>query len=80
MTTVTVDKFVSGKHDATFSFPVFFLGMASFLLPQSALNALRDQGIDVPGMLLAGKQGVPYAASVNLVEHGVCKTVVVSVR
>lgn len=80
MTSVTVEKIVNGRHEATFSFPAFFLGMASFMLPQAALHALCEKGMDVRGMVLAGKRGIPYTASVNLVEQGVSKTVIVSVR
>lgn len=79
MAKVMVEKFVGDQREARFSFPASFLGLASALLPQSALNALGNKGIDVPGMLLAGKLGVPYTASVNVVEKGISKTVVVSV-
>lgn len=79
MTKVMVEKFVDGQHDTRFSFPASLLSVASALLPQAALSALANKGLDVPGMLLARKQGVAYTASVNVVEKGIRKTVVVSV-
>lgn len=79
MAKVMVEKFVGGKHEATFSFPASILSVASALLPQAALSSLADKGVDVPSILLARKQRIPYTASVNVVEKGVSKTVVVSV-
>ena len=79
MKKVKIEKFISGKQEESFSFPAFFLGLANILLPQLALNALRDKGIDISGMLLAKKLGTQYTATLNVVEKGIAKTVVVSV-
>ncbi len=78
MAKVMVEKFVDGKRETQFSFPASFLGVASALLPRSALQALAQKGIDVPQMLSARKQGMPYTTTVNVVEKGIPKTVVIS--
>ncbi|QEI08734.1 hypothetical protein FXN63_24970 [Pigmentiphaga aceris] len=79
MATVTVEKFVGGKQETQFCFPAVFLGMARVMLPRAALTALAEKGMDVAGMLSAMRSGRQYTTSVNLVEKGVSKTVVVSV-
>lgn len=79
MTKVMVEKLVDGKHDTTFSFPAFLLKAASILLPQSALNALGEKGMNVADMLAARRRGIAYSTSMDVVEKGVRKTVVVSV-
>ena len=80
MAKVTIEKSVDGKPETRFSFPACFLSLAKTLLPPSAISALSDKDINIPAMLLARQQGVPYSASLDVVEKGVRKTVVVSLH
>lgn len=78
MAKVTIEKSVDGKRETAFSFPACFLCIASSVLPQAALDALREKGLDVAQMLAASKRGTAYKVSVNVVEKGIRKTVVIS--
>ncbi len=80
MAKVTIEKSVDGKHESAFSFPGFFVCIAGSVLPQAALNALREKGLDVEEMLAARKRGTAYKVTLNVVEKGIRKTVVVSLN
>ena len=78
MLKVKIEKFIDGKHETSFSVPTFILGMARTLLPESALSSLADNGINVRKIMEAKHKRIPYTASVDVCEHGINKTVVVS--
>lgn len=78
MAQVKIDKFIDGKHETSFSVPAFVLGMFKTFLPESALNSLANSGINVREILEAKQKRIPYTASIDVCEHGINKTVVVS--
>ena len=78
MAKVKIEKFIDGQHETSFSVPVFILGIAKILLPESALSSLANSGINVREILEAKDKGITYAASVDVYEHGISKKVVVS--
>ena len=78
MAKVKIEKFIEGKHERSFSVPVFVLGIAETLLPESGLIALANNGINVREILEAKNKGIAYTASVDVCEHGISKKVVVS--
>ncbi|MBD9370063.1 hypothetical protein [Xanthomonas sp. XNM01] len=79
MSKITIEKFVDGKHDTSFSVPGFALDFLTHLLPRSALGELRTHGIDVDAIVQAQKAGIPYESSSEVEEDGVRKTVVIKV-
>jgi hypothetical protein len=78
MAIVKIEKFIGGQRQTSFSVPIFVLGMARTLLPESALSSLANSGINVREILEAKDKGIAYAASVDVREHGISKKVVVS--
>lgn len=78
MVKVKVEKFIEGKHETSFSVPIFVVRAAKALMPKSALASLEDQGINIREIMEAKSKGIAYARSINVREHGVSKKVVVS--
>ncbi|MDF3833398.1 hypothetical protein P3W85_10610 [Cupriavidus basilensis] len=78
MAKVKVEKFVDGKHETSFSVPTSVLRVANTLLPESALGSLAGIGLDVREILAATDKGMAYETSIDVREHGISKTVVVS--
>ena len=78
MATVKIEKFIDGKPETSFSVPAFVLGIAKTLLPESALISLAKSGINIRDILKAKANGIAYSATIAVCEHGVNKTVIVS--
>ena len=70
MSKITIEKFIDGKYDTSFSVPGFALDFLTHLLPRSALGEAIVQ---------AQKAGIPYESSSEVEEDGVRKTVVIKV-
>ncbi|MEQ9947589.1 hypothetical protein [Pectobacterium aroidearum] len=79
MSKINVEKFVAGTLEKSFDVPRFAVNILAQLLPASAMSELADRGIDIPAILGANKLGTPYSSSIEVVEDGVQKTVVISV-
>lgn len=78
MSKLQIEKFIDGKHETTIRVPTFLIGIAKTLLPESALVALANRGINVLAIAEAKKQGVTYSTSLDVCEHGIDKKIVVS--
>jgi hypothetical protein len=71
-------KNIGAQRETFFTIPIFVLGMAKTLLPESALSSLTNSCINLREILEAKDKGIACAASVDVRERGISKKVVVS--
>lgn len=75
---VTVEKFVDGHSEASYWVPCVLVDAAEKMLPENALDTLREKGIDLAAVAAACRDGERYSQSSEVVEKGIRKVVVVS--
>ncbi|PWJ78419.1 hypothetical protein C7441_11686 [Pseudaminobacter salicylatoxidans] len=78
MTRLRIEKFINGERETTVNVPLFAVRALNAVLPSSALGSLGMHGIDLSKILEAKRSGAAYSTTLDLHEHGVAKTVVVS--
>ncbi|WED68841.2 hypothetical protein PJ912_00330 [Pectobacterium colocasium] len=79
MSKINVEKFVAGTLEKSFDVPAFAVNILAQLLPAFAMSELAERGIDILAIIGANKLGTPYSSSIEVVEDGVQKKVVISV-
>lgn len=78
MSKLRIDKYVGTEHEESFTVPGFLIDMAVRVLPPSALASLSREGIDIAAIADARMRHGTYSSSIEVREHGVKKTVSVS--
>ena len=80
MKTITIQKFIDGRHDKTTNVPAGLVDVLSFILPQSGIGELQKHGIDLPALELACKEDTTYSKTIEVKEGSVLKKVIITVE
>jgi hypothetical protein len=80
MNNLLIEKFIDSKCTSTINVPLFVLGVANNLLPSSAISALAKKCIDLPAIILANKHHLSYSSSMKIKEHGIEKSIAISLH
>jgi len=80
MNHLLVKKFINGKCTSEIHVPLFVLGVANKLLPSSAIDSLAVKGIDLPAIIQANKHHLSYSSTMKVKEHGIEKSIIISLH
>ncbi|RKS87385.1 hypothetical protein DES39_0609 [Orbus hercynius] len=80
MKKVTIEKFVQGTLDESFTVPVAFIRTLNALLPHFALQSLNEKGFNLEQIMTAHKQNTTYQAETEVNEKGIDKKVVIQLK
>jgi len=80
MSRITIEKYVAGALESRFDVPGFVLRIVAWTLPGPAIAALKHRGMDIAAMRDAQAARRPYMASLDVMELGVKKKVLLFVH
>lgn len=80
MKKLTIEKYIQGKLDESFTVPIAFISMLNTILPKAAIDSLNQYGFDIQNMITASKDHSPYHNRVEVEEKGILKTVEISLK
>lgn len=78
MKKITIEKFVHGVPEKSFSVPVWTLRFAQKILPDAAWRALAKEKLDMQELMQAIKQNTPYSCELSIHEGGIDKKIIIS--
>ena len=79
MKSLMIVKNTGDNYQETIKVPMFILEGLSRLLPETGISSLADKGIDLKEMIAAGKGGVNFTKTINVVEKHIEKKISLSI-
>lgn len=80
MKKLTIEKYIQGKLDESFTVPIAFISMLNTILPKAAMDSLNQYGFDLQNMIAASKDRSPYHSTVKVEEKGILKTIEIHLK
>ncbi|WP_300001589.1 hypothetical protein [uncultured Cedecea sp.] len=75
MKKLVIKKYIGNELDEETTVPVMFISLLHGLLPNSALEGLKQNGFNFDEMLTCSKNNASYQAETTIEENGVKKRI-----